>query len=185
MIYTGLAEAFFTYLSLSVFVGFILSVPVIAVQIYLFISPGLYKFERKTAALILSSAPLLFILGGIFVFYLVIPRAWGFFMSFESVDASVPLLLEARISEYLSLVIKLIMAFGFAFQMPVILAILGLFGIVSAESLKKKRRIAILINFIIAGIVTPPDVISQISLAIPMLLLYEFSIFILGRSIVK
>jgi sec-independent protein translocase protein TatC len=176
MIYTGLAEAFFTYLSLSVFAGFILSIPIIALQIYSFISPGLYAAERRTAKMLLTASPILFIIGGLFVFYLVIPKAWSFFLSFEITGGMAPIILEARISEYLSLVIKLILAFGIAFQMPIILIILSLFGIVSAEMLRCKRRIAIVVNFIIAGIITPPDILSQISLAIPMILLYEFSI---------
>ena len=176
IIYTGLTEAFFTYLSLSTFAGFILSLPIIALEIYLFISPGLYVAERKIARILLSISPVLFIIGGLFVFYFVIPKAWSFFISFEMTSGITPIVLEAKISEYLSLVVKLIMAFGIAFQMPIILIILSLFGIVSSEMLRSKRRIAIIINFIIAGIITPPDILSQISLAIPMVLLYEFSI---------
>lgn len=176
IIYTGLTEAFFTYLSLSVFAGFMVSIPVIAFQIYLFISPGLYEAERKTTKILLIASPILFFVGGLFVFYFVIPKAWRFFISFEMTSGAMPIILEAKISEYLSLVIKLILAFGVAFQMPVILIILSLFGLFSAEKLRSKRRIAIVINFIIAGIITPPDILSQISLAIAMILLYEFSI---------
>ena len=176
IIYTGLTEAFFTYLSLSAFVGFAISTPIIAFQIYKFISPGLYVSERKTAKILLFASPILFIIGGLFVFYLIIPKAWSFFISFEMTDGVTPIILEAKISEYLSLVIKLIMAFGGAFQMPVILIILSLMHILSGQMLREKRRIAIVINFIIAGIITPPDILSQISLAIPMMLLYEFSI---------
>lgn len=176
VIYTGLTEAFFTYLSLSAFVGFLISIPIIAFEAYLFIAPGLYETERKIAKLLLASSPLLFIIGGLFVFYFVIPKAWSFFISFEMSSGQTPIVLEAKISEYLSLVIKLIMAFGIAFQMPVILIILCLAKILSPEQLALKRRIAIVINFIIAGIITPPDILSQISLAIPMVLLYEFSI---------
>ncbi len=176
IIYTGLAEAFFTYLNMSAFAAFVVSIPVIALEIYLFIRTGLYKRERWIAGVILFSAPILFFIGAAFVFYLVIPKAWAFFVSFEVTDGVVPILLEARISEYLSLIIKLILAFGIAFQMPIVLVILSLFGIISHESLRNKRRIAVVINFIIAGLITPPDILSQIALAIPMLLLYEFSI---------
>jgi len=176
IIYTGLTEAFFTYLSLSVFSGFVMSTPVIACQIYAFISPGLYVAERKIAKILLLASPILFIIGGLFVFYFIIPKAWSFFISFEMTGGATPIILEAKISEYLSLVVKLIMAFGVAFQMPVILIILSLFGVISAPILRNKRRIAIIINFIIAGIITPPDILSQISLAIPMVLLYELSI---------
>lgn len=176
LIYTDLTEAFFTYLSLSAFSGFILSLPIIAFQIYGFIKAGLYDTERNKAKIILALSPLLFIIGGLFVFYFVIPRAWDFFVSFEVRDGITPIILEAKISEYLSLIIKLVMAFGLAFQMPIILIILSLLRIISSEMLKRKRRLSIVINFIIAGIITPPDVLSQISLAIPMVLLYEFSI---------
>jgi len=176
IIYTGLAEAFFTYMTLSAFFAFVISLPIIALEVYLFIRPGLYKKERKIAAFMLAFSPILFITGTLFVFYFVIPKAWEFFVSFESRDNMIPILLEAKISEYLSLVIKLIMAFGIAFQMPIILVLLSLLGFISPCYLRSKRRISIVVNFIIAGIITPPDIISQISLAIPMLLLYELSI---------
>ena len=104
------------------------------------------------------------------------PKAWHFFTSFEAKDLSIPLILEARISEYLSLITKLILAFGLAFQMPIIIVILSLFGLISSKTLSSKRRIAIVIIFIIAGFITPPDILSQIALAIPMLLLYEIGI---------
>lgn len=178
MIYTGLTEAFFTYLNLSAFAAFCISIPFIAIQAFLFIRPGLYTTERKFALWMFIFSPILFLLGSLFVYYFVMPKAWGFFLSFEITDTTLPLILEARISEYLSLIIKLILAFGLAFQMPVILVILCLFGIISSKNLASKRRIAILINFIIAGFITPPDILSQIALAIPMLLLYEISIAI-------
>ena len=117
----------------------------------------------------LAMAPILFWIGGVFVFYLVIPKAWHFFLSFEVRGGSVPLVLEARISEYLGLVTQLIVAFGLAFELPVIFAILTLMGVTSAAFLQRKRRPAIVINFIIAGLITPPDVLSQIALALPML----------------
>lgn len=176
IIYTGLSEAFFTYLSLSMFAGFILSIPIIAFQIYSFISPGLYASEQKSAKILFVLSPALFLFGGLFAFYFVIPKAWGFFISFEMKNDIVPIILEAKISEYLSLILKLIIAFGTAFQIPVFLIILSLFNVISSDVLRSKRRIAIVINFIIAGLITPPDIISQISLAIPMILLYEFSI---------
>ncbi len=176
IIYTGLTEAFFTYIKITAFIAFILTIPMIALQTYCFISPGLYKKEREIALVILSCAPLLFLAGGGFVFYFVIPKAWHFFLSFELSDSISPLVLEPRISEYLNLVIELIIAFGLAFQIPIIFAILALMKIVTADFLSRKRRPAIVIIFIIAGIITPPDALSQIALAIPMLLLYEISI---------
>ena len=176
IIYTGLAEAFFTYLKLAAFSSLVIIFPIIAAEIYLFISPGLYKGERKIAAFILFMSPILFWLGGLFVFYYVMPRAWHFFLGFENNNFPMPLVLEAKISEYLNLVIQLIIAFGLAFQLPIVLLILNLTRILTVEDLQKKRRMAVVVNFIIAGILTPPDVISQFALAIPMLLLYEISI---------
>lgn len=176
IIYTGLTEAFFTYIKITAFISFIMTIPMIALQIYYFIAPGLYEKERKIALTILACAPLLFLAGGCFVFYFVIPKAWHFFLSFELNDSISPLVLEPRISEYLSLVIELIIAFGLAFQLPIIFAILALMKIITADFLSRKRRPAIVIIFIIAGIITPPDALSQIALAIPMLLLYEISI---------
>lgn len=187
VIYTGLTEAFFTYLKLSVFSGFMIILPIITFEIYQFIKPGLYKTEKKLAVLMLTISPLLFWLGAGFVFYVVIPKAWHFFLSFENNNLSMPILLEARISEYLDLVIQLIIAFGVAFQLPIVLLILTMLGIIDANTLKKKRRLAIVINFIIAGILTPPDVLSQFALALPLLLLYEISIvlckFIQNRNL--
>jgi sec-independent protein translocase protein TatC len=112
------------------------------------------------------------------MFYLVMPNAWLFFISYEKVDVGVPLVLEARISEYLSLVIQLMLAFGLSFQLPIVMIVLSSIGLISTEALKRKRRIAIVIIFVVAAILTPPDVFSQIALAIPLLLLYEFSILL-------
>lgn len=176
MIYTDLTEAFFTYMVLSAFAAFIFSIPVILFQIYAFISPGLYEGERNIIKILFIFSPFLFLLAILFVYYFVMPKAWEFFVSFQAEDAAIPLMLEAKISEYLSLVIKLMLAFGIVFQMPILLTILSLLGIISSKALKEKRRIAIICNFIIAGIITPPDILSQICLAIPMVLLYEFSI---------
>ncbi|MES2214732.1 MAG: twin-arginine translocase subunit TatC [Pseudomonadota bacterium] len=176
IIYTGLTEAFFTYLKISTFAAFVIIIPFIAWQIYSFIAPGLYKDEKFVAKIILMFCPLLFWMGGAFVYYFVMPKAWAFFISFELKSSSLPLVLEARISEYLSLVMHLITAFGLAAELPVVLVILNLMQIVRAKFLIRHRRLAIVINFIIAGIITPPDIISQIALALPMTILYEISI---------
>ncbi len=176
IIYTGLTEAFFTYIKLAAFSAFLMIMPLIALECYLFIKPGLYTNEKKYAAILLLMSPLLFWAGSIFVFHVVMPRAWQFFLSFENNNIIVPIILEAKISEYLNLIIQLIMAFGIAFQLPIIILILNLLKILKAEDLAKKRRLSIVINFIIAGIITPPDILSQFALAIPMLLLYEISI---------
>lgn len=176
IIYTGLTEAFFTYLKLSTFAAFLFTVPVICYQLYKFIIPGLTSREKKIVMTIMFLSPILFFCGSFFVFTIVMPKAWYFFLSFENSNVGVPLVLEARISEYLSLVMQLITAFGLAFQVPVVILILSVMGLVSSQSLGKKRRMAIVINFILAAIFTPPDVLSQIALAIPLVLLYEISI---------
>lgn len=178
IIYTGLAEAFFSYIKLAVFVAFSITLPFICYQIYSFISPGLQGFEKKITATMLVFSPILFYCGGFFVFYIVMPRAWEFFLSYENNNIGLPLVLEARISEYLSLVIQLMVAFGSAFQLPIIMVILSVTGIIDSDMLKRKRRISIVIVFIVAAIFTPPDVISQIALAIPLLFLYEVSIML-------
>lgn len=178
IIYTGLAEAFFSYIKLSIFVAFSFIIPLICYQLYAFIAPGLLVGEKNLIILILSLSPILFYIGGFFVFYFVMPRAWEFFLSYENNNINIPLVLEARISEYLGLVIQLTFAFGVAFQLPVIMVILDILGIISSDFLKKKRRLSIVIIFILAAIFTPPDVISQIALAIPLLLLYEISIIL-------
>jgi len=178
IIYTGLTEAFFSYIKLAAFSSFMIIVPFIAIETYLFIKPGLYKSEKKIAASLLFFSPILFWFGAIFVYCYVMPNAWKYFLSFEHSNASTTIVLEAKISEYLNLVTQLIIAFGCAFQIPIIMLILTLIRIVQVETLKKNRRLAIVINFIISGILAPPDIISQFILAIPMLLLYEISIIL-------
>lgn len=183
LIYTGLTEAFLTYMKVAFFAGAVLSFPVVATQIWRFVAPGLYGREKKAFLPFLIASPALFILGGACVYYMVMPMAWRFFLGFQSTGAEtiLPIQLEARVGEYLDLVMIFIFAFGLCFQLPVLLALLGKAGFVSAESLVKKRRYAIVLIFIVAAFLTPPDVISQTLLALPMLALYEISILIVRR----
>jgi sec-independent protein translocase protein TatC len=179
MIYTHLAENFFTQMKVAFFAAAFVTFPVFANQMWLFIAPGLYKHERAAILPFLIASPVLFFLGGLLVYSFVMPLAWKFLLGFQTTAAEtiLPIQLEPRVADYLSLVMTLIFAFGISFQMPVLLVLLARVGIVSAAGLADKRRYAIVGIFIFAGIVTPPDVISQIGLAIPLILLYELSIW--------
>jgi sec-independent protein translocase protein TatC len=178
MIYTGLAEAFFTYVKVAFWAGTFLTFPFVAIQLWLFIAPGLYRNEKQAFLPFLAATPVLFFLGGAMVYYLIFPLAWRFFLSFETPggNGTLPIELEARVGEYLSLVMKMIFAFGLCFQLPVALTLMGRVGIVSADALARNRKYAIVGVFVVAAVITPPDIISQIGLAIPILLLYEISI---------
>ena len=184
VIYTSLPEVFLTYLAISIRTSIALILPFIAYNIYMFISPGLNSVERKIARIILFLSPCLFYLGMFFVFKFVIPNAWKFFLAFQQDNNNVRLLFKPKISEYVSLSTEFLLAFGLAFQLPIILLILLLLKIISVQNLIKQRKIAIVVNFFIAAILTPPDVLSQFALAIPLLILYEISI-LLGKFILK
>ena len=179
LIFTALQEAFLTYLKVSFFVAIFLTSPVILMQIWKFIAPGLYKNEKKALLPYLLATPVLFLLGGLLVYYLVMPLAIKFFLSFEtpSLPNSLPIQLEAKVNEYLSLIMKMIFAFGLSFQLPVILNLLAKIGVVDSKFLKDRRKYVIIIIFSFAALLTPPDPITQIGLAIPLLILYELSIF--------
>ena len=160
------------------FAAIFLGSPILLIQIYKFIAPGLYKNEKKAILPYLVFTPILFLFGGLLVYYLVMPLAIKFFLSFETVGSStnLPIQLEAKVNEYLSLIMRLIFAFGISFQLPILLNLLARIGIVSSNYLKNTRRYVIVIIFTVAAILTPPDPITQIGLAIPLLLLYELSI---------
>ena len=179
LIFTALHETFITYIKVAFFAAIFLGSPVLLIQIYKFIAPGLYKNEKKALFPYLISTPILFLLGALLVYYLVMPLAIKFFLSFESIGSttSLPIQLEAKVNEYLSLIMRLIFAFGISFQLPILLNLLARIGVLNSEYLKKRRRYVIVIIFTIAAILTPPDPITQVGLAIPLLLLYELSIF--------
>ena len=179
MIFTGLHEGFFTQVKVAFFISISITFPLILLQIWKFIAPGLYENEKQAVLPFIIATPLLFALGAAMVYYLVIPLAWSFFLSFEvtGTEGTLPIEVEPRISEYLSLVMRLMFAFGLSFELPVILLLLVKAGIVSPKGLADKRKYAILLAFIMAAILTPPDVISQVLLAVPVILLYEISIF--------
>ena len=178
LIFTALHETFITYLKVAFFASIFLGSPVLLIQIYKFIAPGLYKNEKKALLPYLIFTPILFLFGGLLVYYLIMPLAIKFFLSFESIgtNTSLPIQLEAKVNEYLSLIMRLIFAFGISFQLPILLNLLARIGVVNSNYLKKTRRYVIVIIFTVAAILTPPDPITQIGLAIPLLLLYELSI---------
>jgi len=178
LIFTALHETFITYLKVAFFAAIFISSPILLTQIYKFIAPALYKNEKKTLLPYLILTPVLFLLGGMLVYYLIMPLAIKFFLSFETTAGmnSLPIQLEAKVNEYLSLIMRLIFAFGISFQLPVVLSLLARIGFVTSDYLKKRRKYVIVIIFAVAAILTPPDPITQIGLGITFLILYKISI---------
>ncbi len=178
MIFTALHETFITYLKVAFFAAMFITSPIILTQIWKFVAPGLYKNEKRALLPYLVATPTLFLLGGMLVYYLIMPLAIRFFLSFETPAhiGSLPIQLEAKVNEYLSLIMRLIFAFGISFQLPVLLSLLARVGFVDSQYLKKRRKYVIIIIFVVAAILTPPDPITQIGLGIPLLILYELSI---------
>ena len=179
LIFTALHEAFLTYLKVAFFAAFFVTSPIFLTQIWKFIAPGLYKNEKQALLPYLIATPLLFFLGGCLVYYLIMPLAIKFFLSFETVaqPGTIAIQLEATVNEYLSLIMRLILAFGISFQLPVVLSLLARTGVINSEYLRTRRKYVVVIIFAIAAVLTPPDPVTQIGLALPLLLLYELSIF--------
>ncbi|MFT7144573.1 MAG: sec-independent protein translocase protein TatC [Alphaproteobacteria bacterium] len=173
MIYTGVPELFFTYLRLSFFTGLFVALPIILWEIWAFVAPGLYKNERRVIAPFIAATPVLFYAGGSFMYFIVMPLAMSFFFGFQT-DTITAL---PSVKEYLAFLIKMLFAFGFAFELPVLLLLLMKFGVVSVGAVKRFRRYAIVCIFIASALLTPPDPVSQLILAVPLVLLYELSIF--------
>ena len=180
LIYTALTEKFFTEIKVAFFAAAFLAFPILASQLWRFVAPGLFKREKMAFLPFLIATPVLFFAGGLFVYYVLLPVAWQFFSSFEQLaeDGALAITLVPKVNEYLSLVMRLIFAFGLSFELPVVLLILVKVGITTPQGLRKKRRYAIVVAFIAAAVLTPPDPLSQLALALPIVLLYETSIFI-------
>ena len=179
LIYTALQEAFLTNVKVAFFTAAFISFPFLSFQIWSFISPGLLKKEKKISLPSLIAIPFLFLLGAAVVYYLISPIAWKFFLSFQTSQAdSINITLQAKMNEYLSLMMTFIFAFGLAFQLPVVLLLLVRVGVLTIQQLVSFRKYAIVLAFIFAAIITPPDPFSQISLALPVIILYEVSILI-------
>ena len=178
LIFTALHEAFITYLKVAFFASFFITSPIFLTQIWKFVAPGLYNNEKKALLPYLIATPVLFLLGGMLVYYLIMPLAIKFFLSFESSAdiGSIAIQLEAKVNEYLSLIMRLIFAFGLSFQLPVVLSLLARIGVLNSNYLKTRRKYVVVIMFSLAAILTPPDPITQIGLALPLLILYELSI---------
>ena len=179
MIFTGLTEAFFTYIKVSFWAAICVSFPIVAVQLWKFIAPGLYKNEKRAFLPYLAATPVLFLMGASLAYFVVIPYAFRFFLSFETPggNGQLPIVSEPKVNEYLSLVMTLLLAFGVAFQLPVLLTLMARAGLITSQGLINKWRYAFVGMFAVAAVLTPPDIVSQCSLAIPLILLYFLSIF--------
>ena len=179
LIYTAPQEFFFTQIKLAMFGGIVLAFPLIATQIYKFVAPGLYRNERMAFLPFLIASPILFLIGAALVYFFFTPMVMWFFLSMQQVgpDAEVQISLLPRVSEYLSLIMTLILSFGLVFQLPVVTTLLAKTGLLTSEALAGKRKVAIVVAFVVAAVLTPPDPVSQIGLALPTILLYEIGIW--------
>ncbi len=179
LIYTAPQEFFFTQVKLAMFGGLVIAFPLIAAQIYKFVAPGLYKNERGAFLPFLIASPILFLMGASLVYFFFTPMVMWFFLAMQQTgpDNDVQISLLPKVSEYLSLIMTLIFSFGLVFQLPVVTTLMARVGLLSSEGLREKRKWAIVIAFVVAAVLTPPDPVSQIGLAIPTILLYEISIW--------
>ncbi|MGD1876211.1 MAG: twin-arginine translocase subunit TatC [Kiloniellaceae bacterium] len=178
MIFTALTEVFFTYVKVAFFAAGFICFPIFLTQFWLFVAPGLYKHEKSALAPFLAATPFLFFLGGALVYYIIFPFAATFFVGFQvpGTENSLPIELEPKVNEYLSLLMQLIFAFGLCFQLPVVMTLLARVGLATSKGMAAKRKYAIGAVFVVAAIFTPPDPLSQLSLAVPIIILYEISI---------
>ena len=181
LVFTGLPEAFFTYLKVAFLTGLILAAPVIIYEFWMFVAPGLYRRERRLMAPIVIISSFFFIAGALFGYFVVFPYGFSFFLGFasESIQAL------PSMKEYLGFASKLLLAFGLAFELPIVITFLAKIGLVTVPFLKKNRKYALLLFFVFAAIITPPDVVTQIMMALPMMFLYEISIIgakVFGRK---
>jgi len=173
LIFTGLPEAFFTYLKAALLSGIMLASPIILYQFWMFVAPGLYKTERRTLTPIIIVSSIFFLCGALFGYFIVFPLGFKFFLSFATEDIQA----LPSMREYLSFASKLLLAFGLAFELPIVITFLAKLGIVTVDFLRKNRKYALLLFFVASAILTPPDVVSQIMMAFPLMALYELSIF--------
>ncbi|AMD59286.1 twin-arginine translocase subunit TatC [Rhizobium pusense] len=179
LIYTAPQEFFFTQIKVAMFGAMVISFPVIASQLYKFVAPGLYKNERAAFLPFLVASPILFLIGAALVYFFFTPMVMWFFLAMQQLpeDGEVAISLMPKVSEYLSLIMTLVLSFGLVFQLPVVTTLLARVGLLTSDWLREKRKFAIVMAFVVAAVLTPPDPMSQIGLALPAIILYEISIY--------